>query len=79
MNSDYHNVVVGKKQVLRELKCGNISEIRIAVDCDADYIGLLVAEARKSNATYLMRGTMREIADEFGIDVPSGVVGVVRE
>mgnify|MGYP001039125479 FL=1 len=77
MNNDYHNVVVGKKQVLRELKCGKIAEMRIAVDCDADYTKLLIAEARKHNVKYLLSGTMREIADEYGIDVPCGVVGTV--
>ena len=77
MNNDYHNVVVGKKQVLRELKCGKIAEMRIAVDCDADYTKLLIAEARKHNVKYLLSGTMREIADESGIDVPCGVVGTV--
>ena len=78
MDNELGSVVVGKKQILRELKNHNIAEIRIAEDVDAEYADCIKAEAR-ADVPYAVRGTMRQIADEYGVDVPTGAVGTVRK
>lgn len=78
MNSDIDSFVVGKKQILRELRSGNVAEIRIAQDVDTDYMETLKTQARTFDAPYLIRGTMRELADEFGVDVPTGAVAKLK-
>lgn len=78
METQNHPVVIGKKQILKELKNGNVQEIVIAVDAEAEYVNLLVSAAREHSVNYLMRGTMAEIAASYGIDVPSGAVGVLK-
>lgn len=78
METQNHPVVIGKKQILKELKSGNVQEIIIAVDAEAEYVNLLVSAAREHSVNYLMRGTMAEIAASYGIDVPSGAVGVLK-
>ncbi len=78
MDNELGSVVVGKKQILRELKNHNIAEIRIAEDVDAEYADCIKAEARRADVPYAIRGTMRQLADEYGVDVPTGAVGTVR-
>lgn len=78
METQNHSVVIGKKQILKELKSGNVQEIIIAVDAETEYVNLLVSAAREHSVNYLMRGTMAEIAASYGIDVPSGAVGVLK-
>ncbi len=79
MNTDTDNVVVGKKQILREMKNGRVTEIRIAVDVELDYAETMKSEARRFGVPYVISSTMRELADEFGIDVPTGAVGKLAD
>ena len=79
MDSKKSRVVVGKKQILRELKNANITEIRIAEDVEAEYAESIKAEARRHNVGYVIRGTMRQLADEYGVDVPTGAVGTLAD
>ena len=72
------NVVVGKRQILRELKKNNLREITIATDAEAQYIASLIAVAKQHGVSYKLCGTMNDIAAEYGIEVPSGAVGVLK-
>ena len=76
MNSS--DVVIGKKQILRELKANNIAQIQIATDAETEYINSIVAEAQKASVKYVIHGTMNQIAQEYNIDVPCGAVGVLK-
>lgn len=79
MEYDKSKVVVGKKQILRSLTENNVKFIRIATDTDKDYAQTIANMARLHNVTVEYRGTMDEIAAEFGIDVPSGAVAQLKD
>ncbi len=72
------NVVIGKKQILRELKANNIAQIQIATDADTEYVNSIIAEAQKYKVKYFSHSTMNQIAQEYSIDVPCGAVGVLK-
>ena len=78
MANSMSNVVIGKRQILRELKKGNVAEIIIAADAEAQYIASLIEVAKQSGVSYKLHGTMNEISQQFGIEVPSGAVGVLK-
>ena len=78
MASSMHNVVIGRRQILRELKKGNITEIEIASDSETQYITSLIEMAKLHGVPYKIHGTMEEISAHHGIDVPSGAVGVLK-
>ena len=73
-----HNVVIGRRQILRELKKGNIEQIQIAVDAEAQYIASLIEVAKQYGVPYRLSGAMKDISADFGSDVPSGAVGVLK-
>ena len=79
MANSMSNVVIGKRQILRELKKNNIAEIIIATDAEAVYIASLIEVAKQSGVSYKLHGTMNEISARYNIDVPSGAVGVLKE
>ena len=72
------NVVIGRRQILREVKKGNIVQIVIATDAETEYIKSLIEVAKEHGVPYKLNGTMNDIAADFGIDVPSGSVGVLK-
>ena len=78
MDKDNLQFVIGKKQVLREMKNGNLVEIIIADDADNDYIAILTEFARKHNVPFLVGSSMKELSSNFDIDVPCGVVGKLK-
>ena len=79
MANSMSNVVIGKRQILRELKKNNIAEIIIATDAEAVYIASLIEVAKQSGVSYKLHGTMSEISARYNIDVPSGAVGVLKQ
>ena len=78
MTNDTQNVVVGKRQILRQLKLGNICKIIIATDAQHDYVVELMQIAKSNGVEYVLQGTMSKIAEKYGVDVPSGSVGVLK-
>ena len=78
MANSMHNVVIGRRQIIRELKKSNIAEIQIATDAEAQYIASLIEVAKSQSVPYKLRGTMNELSASYGIDVPSGAVGVLK-
>ena len=78
MASSMHNVVIGKRQILRELKKNNVAEITIATDAETQYISSLIDVAKEYGVPYKLNGTMNDISAEYGIQVPSGAVGVLK-
>lgn len=72
------NVVVGQRQILRELKRGNVAKIQIARDAQASYVHLLATEAKAHNVTVVFDGTMAQIAKRYGVDCASGAVGFLK-
>ena len=79
MANSMNSVVIGKRQILRELKKNNVAEIVIAADAESQYIASLIEVAKAHGVRYKIRGTMNEISAQHGIAVPSGAVGVLKE
>lgn len=79
MANSMQNVVVGKRQILRQIKSGNICKIIIATDAQRDYVIYLMQVAKDNGIPYVLQGTMSQIANQYGIDVPSGSVGVLKQ
>ena len=77
MANSMKSVVIGKRQILRELKKGNIVQITIATDAETQYIASLIEVAKEYGVPYRLNGTMDEISKGYGIDVPSGAIGVL--
>lgn len=78
MANSTNSVVIGRRQILRELKKNNVAEIVIATDAEANYIASLIEVAKEHGVPYVLRGTMSEISAEHSIEVPSGAVGVLK-
>ena len=79
MANSTQKAVVGKRQILRELKKSNIAEIFIAADAETKYITELIEAAKAHGVSYRIGSTMDKIAAEYGIEVPSGAIGVLKE
>ena len=73
-----NNVVIGRRQILRELKKDNIAEIQIATNAETQYITSLIEVAKEHGVPYKLNGTMDDISASYGIQVPSGAVGVLK-
>ena len=78
MASSMSNVVIGRRQILRELKKNNVAEIIIATDAEASYIASIIDVAKQAAVPYRLHGTMNEISQHYNIEVPSGAVGVLK-
>lgn len=78
MANSMHNVVIGKRQILRELKKDNIAQITIATDAETQYIASMIDVAKLYGVPYRLHGTMNEISAQYGIEVPSGAVGLLK-
>ena len=78
---DYKNdkVVVGKKQILRALSENNVVSITVATDADGEYAEAIQHVAKLHNVKVERKGTMEQIAAEYGIDVPSGAVAQLKD
>ena len=79
MANSMQKVVIGKRQILRELKKNNIAEIYIAADAETAYITELIEVAKSNDIPYKIGSTMLTIAREYNIDVPCGAVGVLKQ
>ena len=78
MANSNNGVVIGKRQILRELKKNNVREILIASDAEAQYVASLIDVAKQAGVPYKLQGTMSEISARYAIEVPSGAVGVLK-
>lgn len=78
MANDGIQVVIGRRQILREAKKGNVAEIRIAANAEQQYIHSLIDIAKQYGIKYFISGTMEEYSAYYGIDVPSGSIGVLK-
>lgn len=79
MDNNDKKVIVGKKQILRLLKENHIKSIRIATDAQDEYVRSIREEALRHNVKVVAEGSMEEIARCYGIDVPSGAVGFMKD
>lgn len=79
MANKMKKVVIGKRQISRGIKDGIISEIVIATDAEQEYIKSLIVLAKQNNIKYKIQGTMQDISSAYGIDVPSGSLGVLKD
>lgn len=70
--------VVGKKQILRLLKENSLQSVRVATDVEADYAESILAAAKQYGTPAEVFGTRQQIADAFGIEVPCGAVGFLK-
>ena len=78
MANSTSGVVIGRRQILREIKKNNIAQIVIATDAEASYIASLIDVAKQHGVAYKLHGTMSEISAHYAIEVPSGAVGVLK-
>jgi len=78
MANDKINAVIGKRQILREIKKNNIAEIRIAADAEQDYIHSMIELAKQYGVKYLICGSRDAFSAEFGIEVPTGAIGLLK-
>lgn len=72
------NVVIGKRQILREIKKNNIAEIKIAADAEQEYIRFMIDLALDYDVSYHICGSREAFSAEYGIDVPTGAVGLLK-
>jgi ribosomal protein L7Ae-like RNA K-turn-binding protein len=79
MDKENCQIVVGKKQILRLTKENELKKIQIASDADADYVQSIMTLARAHNVSVEISGTKEEISRQYGIDVPSGGVGFLKD
>ncbi len=79
MTNKMQKVVIGKRQISRGIKDGIIREIVIAADAEQEYIKSLIVIAKQNNIKYKIQGTMQDISSAYGIDVPSGSLGVLKD
>lgn len=79
MDNNDKKVIVGKEQILRLLKENHIKSIRIATDAQDEYVRSIREEALRHNVKVVAEGSMEEIARCYGIDVPSGAVGFLKD
>ncbi len=78
MANSKSNVVIGKRQILREAKKDNIVEIMIASDAEQEYIQSLIEIAKQYGIKYRICGGMAEFSAKYSIDVPSGAIGLLK-
>ena len=78
MSNKNEKVVIGKRQICRGIKDGIIQEIVIASDAEQEYIKSLIVVAKQNKIKYSIKGTMQDISSTFGIDVPSGSLGILK-
>lgn len=71
--------VVGLRQIRKELKKDNLSVIIVAEDADRHYHEQLARLAAEYGVPLSVRGTKSSIAANFGIDVESAGVGVLKQ
>lgn len=79
MDNENLRIVVGKKQILRLTRENELKQILIATDADAEYVDSIVKVARAHNVRVVVQLTKEEIARLYGIDVPSGGVGFLKD
>ena len=63
---------------MREIKKNNIAEIKIATDAEQDYINFMISLAKQYDVKYMICGRREEISAEYGIDVPTGAIGFLK-
>ncbi len=78
MSNKNEKIVIGKRQICRGIKDGIIQEIIIASDAEVQYIQSLIIVAKQNGIKYSIQSTMQEISLQYGIDVPSGSVGILK-
>lgn len=72
------DVVVGQRQVMRQLKQQNISKILLACDAEESYKQSIIDSAKAHNVPISIVGTSHDIATTYEIEVKSAVVGVLK-
>ena len=70
--------VVGMRQVLRELKSGNVQSIILATDADKKYKNTILTSAKVAGVPVTVGSTSEKIAQTYGIEVKSAVVGFLK-
>lgn len=79
MEYENHRPVVGKKQILRLAKENELKYIQIAADVEDSYAQDITAVANRHNVRVEFLGTRQQIAETYGIEVPCGAVGFLKD
>lgn len=69
------NLIVGYKQVLRALSAKSCKKLFLAEDCSQNLYDTLKSAAGETETVLI--GTMRELGDMCGIDVPASCAAVL--
>ena len=64
--------------MLRELKNGNVESIVLATDADKKYKNTILTSAKIANVPVTIASTSEKIAQKYGIEVKSAVVGFLK-
>ena len=79
MSANTHlRAVVGLRQVLREMKSGNLDSIILATDADKKYNNTILSSAKVARVPVTVGSTSEKIAQKYGIEVKSAVVGFLK-
>lgn len=79
MSANTHlEAVVGLRQVLREMKSGNLESIVLATDADKKYKNTILSSAKVARVPVTIGSTSEKIAQQYGIEVKSAVVGFIK-
>ena len=79
MSANTHlRAVVGLRQVLREMKSGNLDSIILATDADKKYKNTILSSAKVARVPVTIGSTSEKIAQKYGIEVKSAVVGFIK-
>ena len=79
MSANTHlRAVVGLRQVLREMKSGNLDSIILATDADKKYKNTILSSAKVARVPVTVGSTSEKIAQKYGIEVKSAVVGFLK-
>ena len=79
MSANTHlKAVVGLRQVLREMKSGNVESIILATDADKKYKNTILSSAKVARVPVTIGSTSEKIAQKYGIEVKSAVVGFLK-
>ncbi len=77
MANNIDKKVIGRRQVLRQLMLGNIDRVILAKDADTNYKMSIHHACAIYGVEVVELGTVHSIADDYGIEVPSAVVGIL--
>lgn len=76
---NYENMVIGKRQTVRQLALGNVSKIILACDADNGYKSAVYQAAHTYGVPVVEEGSRASIASKHNVEVSSAVVAMLKQ